>query len=50
MVTFSARRIGRTIQTADAWIAATAMYYQTPLSTNNDADYAMVEGLTVLSA
>jgi len=49
-VTFSARRLGRPIQTADAWIAAGAIYYQVPLITNNGADYAMVEGLSVLSA
>jgi predicted nucleic acid-binding protein len=48
-VTFSARQIGRPIKTADAWIAATAIYYQVPLITNNTADYAMITGLSVLS-
>ena len=49
-VTFSARRLGRPIQTADAWIAASAIHYQVPLITNNGVDYAMVEGLSVLSS
>src|ERR1700730_4077512 len=30
-VSFSAKRQGRPIQTADAWIAASALYYQVPL-------------------
>jgi predicted nucleic acid-binding protein len=41
---------GRPIQTADAWIAASALYYQVPLITNNRADYSAVDGLVVLSA
>jgi predicted nucleic acid-binding protein len=49
-VSFSAKRKGRPIQTADAWIAASALYYQVPLITNNQSDYSMVEGLAVLSA
>ena len=47
---FSAKRKGRPIQTADAWIAASALYYQVPLITNNQSDYSMVDGLVVLSA
>jgi len=35
---------------AIAWIAASAIYYQVPPITNNGADYAMIEGLSVLSA
>ena len=35
---------------ADAWIAASALYYQVPLTTNNRADYSMVQGLALLSA
>lgn len=49
-VTFAAKRKGRRIQTADAWIAASALHYRVPLITNNPSDYAAVEGLLVLSA
>jgi tRNA(fMet)-specific endonuclease VapC len=48
-VTDSARGKGRPIQTADAWIAATALLAGVPLVTHNPADYAGVSGLTVLS-
>ena len=40
-----ARRNGRRIETADAWIAATALLYDMPLLTHNKADYAGVPGL-----
>jgi tRNA(fMet)-specific endonuclease VapC len=49
-VTYDAKRKGRPIQTADAWIAASAFYYQVPLITNNHSDYSAVDGLTLLSA
>jgi predicted nucleic acid-binding protein len=49
-ISFHAKRQGQPIQTADAWIAASALYYQVPLITNNGNDYSMVRGLTVLSA
>ena len=49
-VSFAAKRKGRPIQTADAWIAASALYYQVPLITNNRADYSVVDGLILLSA
>src|SRR6266403_1859863 len=49
-VAFAAKRRGRPIQTADAWIAASALYYQVPLITNNQNDYSFIQGLTVLSA
>jgi tRNA(fMet)-specific endonuclease VapC len=49
-VSFAAKRKGRPIQTADAWIAASALYYQVPLITNNRSDYAVVDGLVLLSA
>jgi tRNA(fMet)-specific endonuclease VapC len=49
-VSFAAKTKGRPIQTADAWIAASALYYQVPLITNNRADYSAVEGLELLSA
>ena len=45
----SAGRQGRPIQTADAWIAATALRLDVPLVTNNQKDYASVAGLTVLT-
>ena len=48
-VSWEARRKGRAIQTADAWIAASAVYYQVPLITNNASDYEMVGGLQLLS-
>jgi predicted nucleic acid-binding protein len=41
----AARRSGRRIETADAWIAATALLYDVPLLTHNKADYAGVPGL-----
>lgn len=47
--TDSARRNGRPIQAADAWVAATALLVSAPLVTHNPADYAGVDGLTVIS-
>src|SRR5712692_10797518 len=38
----SARRKGRPIQCADAWIAATALSYGIPLITHNASDFAGV--------
>jgi tRNA(fMet)-specific endonuclease VapC len=49
-VSFAARKKGRPIQTAGAWIAASALYYQVPPITNNRADYSAVDGLALLSA
>jgi predicted nucleic acid-binding protein len=48
--TDDARRNGRPISCADAWIAATALQVNAPLVTNNPADYAGVSGLTILSS
>jgi predicted nucleic acid-binding protein len=48
-VVVGAQRQGRPIQTADAWIAATALELGMPLVTHNPSDYAGVPGLTVLS-
>lgn len=49
-VTFEAQNKGKPIQTADAWIAASALYYQVPLITHNAADYKMIRGLYILTA
>jgi tRNA(fMet)-specific endonuclease VapC len=49
-VSMAAKKKGRPIQTADAWIAASALYYQVPLITNNQRDYSMVDGLALVSA
>ena len=43
-----ARRNGRPIQAADAWIAATAVALGVPLVTNNHEDYAGVGNLVIL--
>ena len=49
-VTFEAKSKGQPIQTADAWIAASALYYQVPLITHKAADYKMISGLHILTA
>jgi len=41
----SARKSGRRIETADAWVAVTALLYDAPLLTNNKSDYLGVPGL-----
>src|SRR5262245_29986092 len=38
-VMVTARRAGRRLETADAWIAATAVLYDPPLITHNANDY-----------
>jgi tRNA(fMet)-specific endonuclease VapC len=48
-VMVQARAVGLRIETADAWVAATALLYQAPLVTNNPTDYAGVSGLQVIS-
>ena len=45
----AARRAGRRLETADAWVAATAMLYQAPLMTHNANDYLGVPGLILIS-
>lgn len=40
---------GRRIESADAWIAATALLYDAALIAHNPADYAGVPNLRVLS-
>jgi predicted nucleic acid-binding protein len=48
-VMVTARRNGRSLETADAWIAATAMLYAAPLVTHNVSDYLGVPGLELVS-
>jgi tRNA(fMet)-specific endonuclease VapC len=45
----AARRVGRRLETADAWIASTAILYGAPLITHNGSDYSGVPGLKVIS-
>ena len=45
----NAKRIGRLISEADAWIAATALAFAAPLVTHNPDDFKHVPGLTVIS-
>jgi len=42
-------RIGRHIETADAWNAATARLYAAPLITHNADDFAHVPGLSIIT-
>jgi predicted nucleic acid-binding protein len=48
-VMVAAQAAGRRIETADAWIAATALLYETPLVTHNGSDYLGVPGLKLIS-
>ena len=48
-VMVKARSAGRRIESADAWIAATALLYDAPLLTNNRNDYLGVGRLTLIS-
>jgi len=48
-VTVAARRAGRRLETADAWIAATAALYDAPLLTHNASDYLGVPGLKLIT-
>jgi predicted nucleic acid-binding protein len=48
-VMVAARRAGRRLETADAWIAATAVLYDAPLVTHNASDYAGVPGLKLVT-
>ena len=43
-----ARSLGRRIEVADAWVAATALLYDAPLVTNNPGDYRGVAGIGLL--
>ena len=44
-----ARSLGRRIEVADAWVAATALLYDARLVTNNPGDYAGVTGIKFVS-
>jgi tRNA(fMet)-specific endonuclease VapC len=48
-VIYSQRRQGRTIRTADAWIAATAILNDVPLISHNRRDFENVAGLSLIS-
>ena len=48
-VMVAAQAAGRRIETADAWIAATALLYEAPLVTHNGSDYLGVPGLKLIS-
>lgn len=48
-VSHQARRSGRPLTTADAWIAATAVLHGIPLITHNRSDFAVVSDLVVVS-
>lgn len=45
----SVKAQGGVIETADAWVAATALLYAAPLITHNADDFALVTGLSVIS-
>jgi tRNA(fMet)-specific endonuclease VapC len=47
-VMVAARSVGRRIEVADAWIAATALLYEAPLVTNNPRDYMGVAAIDLL--
>lgn len=42
------RRAGQPIQTADAWIAATALRWRIPLVTNDFRDYEAIDDLEIV--
>ena len=43
------RGIGKSIASADAWVAATALYYNVPLVTHNAGDFSGVQNLSIIS-
>jgi predicted nucleic acid-binding protein len=45
----SARKRGRPVAAADAWVAATALLLNIPLITHNGAHYVGIDGLRVIS-
>jgi tRNA(fMet)-specific endonuclease VapC len=46
--TDSARRLGRSINSSDAWVAATALHYDVPLVTHNRSDFLGVANLKLI--
>jgi len=48
-VTVAAQSVGRRIECADAWVAATALLSRAPLLTHNRRDYLGVPGLPLVS-
>lgn len=44
-----AQSLGRRMETADAWIAATSLLYDAPLATNNPSDYIGVPDLKLIT-
>lgn len=48
-VMVTARKTGRRLETADAWMAATATLYDAPLITHNASDYSGVPGLRLIT-
>lgn len=48
-VSDGARRRGRPVGVADAWIAATALLHDMPLVTHNREHFSNIEGLKVIS-
>jgi len=48
-VMVAADAVGRRIENADGWIAATALLYGAPLVTHNRSDYVGVPGLKLIS-
>ena len=48
-VMVTAQAVGRRIESADAWIAATALLYGAPLITHNRKDFLGIPGLHLIS-
>ena len=48
-ITDDGRRKGKAVALADAWIAATALYFDIPLVTHNRADFQFVDGLQIIT-
>jgi tRNA(fMet)-specific endonuclease VapC len=44
------RSLGRPVSPQDAWIAATALYYELPLVTHNAKDFEAIENLKIITA
>jgi tRNA(fMet)-specific endonuclease VapC len=48
-IMFERERMGRRLEKSDAWIAATALYYDMPLATH-DRDFVGTPGLRIITA